>query len=247
MRNRKRRSSSGPNQSYLISFGDTMTALLAFFIVLNSLASEQTGANLYSGTGSFIRATDTLGVPGIFPSGRSPHAIQLTHSSPLYLIPDSRDDVRDGDGPDEDDDSLFLRDRELDDFERMLNELERLHSPSQQMQLSGEVAFDWQEPYWDENQQLAPSFRKLMIELRALLNHPRSQLEIVVWISTPRDSNWQKSALVAARVREQLIAYLQLSPVQAKQVICSSRQWMSAKLKRPQLSLVMSKAELHQE
>ena len=31
---------SGPNNAYLISFGDTMTALLAFFIVLNSLVSS---------------------------------------------------------------------------------------------------------------------------------------------------------------------------------------------------------------
>ncbi|MCA9059275.1 MAG: hypothetical protein KDA85_12285, partial [Planctomycetaceae bacterium] len=32
--------SFGPSQAYLLSFGDTMTALLAFFIVLNSLAKE---------------------------------------------------------------------------------------------------------------------------------------------------------------------------------------------------------------
>ena len=43
---------AGPNMAYLMSFGDTMTTLLAFFIVLNSLAKEQTGAKLYAGTGS---------------------------------------------------------------------------------------------------------------------------------------------------------------------------------------------------
>ncbi|MCP4857370.1 MAG: hypothetical protein GY903_23045, partial [Fuerstiella sp.] len=48
----------GPNQSYLISFGDTMTALLAFFIILNTLAEEQTGANLHAGTGSFMESVD---------------------------------------------------------------------------------------------------------------------------------------------------------------------------------------------
>ena len=44
---------SGPNNSYLISYGDTMTALLAFFIILVTLAEEQTGANLHAGDGIF--------------------------------------------------------------------------------------------------------------------------------------------------------------------------------------------------
>ena len=55
MAKKQKRVPSGPSNAYLVSFGDTMTALLAFFIVLNSLATEQTGANLYSGTGSFVQ------------------------------------------------------------------------------------------------------------------------------------------------------------------------------------------------
>ena len=49
---RKKKLPEPPSKAYLISFGDTMTALLAFFIVLNSLAQEQTGAKLHAGTGS---------------------------------------------------------------------------------------------------------------------------------------------------------------------------------------------------
>ena len=48
---RKKEPDKGPSQAYLISFGDTMTTLLAFFIVLCSMAEDQTGANLYSGNG----------------------------------------------------------------------------------------------------------------------------------------------------------------------------------------------------
>ena len=48
-----------------------MTALLAFFIALNSLAHEQTGAHLYAGTGAFIRAFSSEGHVGPF---RSPLA-----------------------------------------------------------------------------------------------------------------------------------------------------------------------------
>ena len=64
MAKKKKLEPSVPSKAYLVSFGDTMTALLAFFIVLNSLAKEQTGANMYSGTGSFVSAFSNSGLPG---------------------------------------------------------------------------------------------------------------------------------------------------------------------------------------
>ena len=83
MARKKKPQSDGPSQAYLISFGDTMTALLAFFIVMNSLAEEQTGAKLYSGTGSFIRAVRTMGMPGMFPSDKSSRMEQFIDASRL--------------------------------------------------------------------------------------------------------------------------------------------------------------------
>jgi flagellar motor protein MotB len=58
MRNRRRKKpdDGGPSKAYMLSFGNMMTAQLAFFIVLNSLAQDQTGANLHAGTGSFVRS-----------------------------------------------------------------------------------------------------------------------------------------------------------------------------------------------
>ncbi|MEZ6064742.1 MAG: flagellar motor protein MotB [Planctomycetaceae bacterium] len=70
----KKRPSSGASNAYLISFGDTMTALLAFFIVLNSLAEEQTGAKLHRGTGSFVQALNNMGMPGFFTGEVSPQS-----------------------------------------------------------------------------------------------------------------------------------------------------------------------------
>ena len=67
---------SGINKSYLVSFGDTMTALLAFFIVLNSLAEDQTGANLHSGTGSFAVAISGYGVTNRQSSKRTSFVVQ---------------------------------------------------------------------------------------------------------------------------------------------------------------------------
>ena len=68
---RKKTPISKPSKAYLISFGDTMTALLAFFIVLNAFAKEQTGANMYAGTGSFMSAKRTIALSGGEPGDRS--------------------------------------------------------------------------------------------------------------------------------------------------------------------------------
>ncbi len=236
---KKKRASSGPNQSYLISFGDTMTALLAFFIVLNSLASEQTGAALYSGTGSFISATDAFGVPGIFPGGRSQHSLQLEHSSPLYQVSDPTDDSKRGDGPDDENDHLLLRDRELDDFERMLNELERLHAPSKKSEIAGEITLDRHRRLPTEGSRLDKSLKNMFAELRPALNRKDTEVEIVVWTPTPAPSAWERSAKLAAEVRVEAASYLQLNAQQEGRFKSSSRQWISKSLGRPVLSTII--------
>lgn len=73
----------GPSKLYLLSFGDTMTTLLAFFIILCSMADDQSGANLYSGTGSFVNAFDGAGGAGKFSTATSNRAVELDHASPV--------------------------------------------------------------------------------------------------------------------------------------------------------------------
>ena len=81
---------SGPSNAYLLSFGDTMTALLAFFIVLNSLAEEQSGANLYAGSGSFVQTTASFRAPGSATGDTQKTAVPLKAPSPLYMVPPGR-------------------------------------------------------------------------------------------------------------------------------------------------------------
>ncbi|WP_417847424.1 flagellar motor protein MotB [Thalassoglobus sp.] len=236
---RKKKASSGPNNSYMISFGDTMTALLAFFIVLNSLASEQTGANLYSGTGSFIQATNSLGVPGIFPSGRSQHSIQLNHTSPHYRVADEADGIKTGHGPDEVADRQHVRDREQDDFERMLNELERLHAASTSEDVSGEVTFDRHQPLPKGSPHLDEGLKQLLVELRPFLSRSGSEAEIIVWTPTPSVSAWKRSTQMASEIQTQAVSYLQLNNQMASRLKSSSWQWSSPDLERPVLSVVI--------
>lgn len=58
--------------AYLMSFGDMMTLILTFFILLVSMASEQKAGFVAAGTGSFIQAINSLGLPGLMKSGKKP-------------------------------------------------------------------------------------------------------------------------------------------------------------------------------
>ena len=51
--------------AYIVSFSDMMTLLLAFFILLQVFANHQDPELFYQGKGSFMRAIEGFGVPGI--------------------------------------------------------------------------------------------------------------------------------------------------------------------------------------
>ncbi|MFP4055840.1 MAG: flagellar motor protein MotB [Candidatus Brocadiia bacterium] len=85
---KKKRRSSGkrPVPAYMMSYGDMMTLLLTFFILLVSIAEEQRAGLVAAGTGSFVHAIETLGLPGILPGGRKP--MDLGALPPNYTIPE---------------------------------------------------------------------------------------------------------------------------------------------------------------
>jgi len=64
-----------PVPAYLMSFGDMMTLILTFFILLVSMASEQRAGFVAAGTGSFVQAINSLGLPGLMKSGKKPIAL----------------------------------------------------------------------------------------------------------------------------------------------------------------------------
>ena len=216
-----------------------MTALLAFFIVLNSLATEQTGVNIYSGTGSFIRATDALGVPGIFEKNLSRNAIQLEESAPAYLVP--TDSQQRGNGPDDEDDGMLVRDWELQNFERALIELDRFHHASDHEESVGEVAFDRLSPLNLSEDLLDAEMRELLRQIAPSVRSDDTQLEFIVWTPTPAISAWQRSALLATKLRSQSIEYLQLHQKRRQRVRSSSQQWSHANVQRPAVSVIVRK------
>jgi len=61
-----------PVPAYMMSYGDMMTLLLTFFILLVSMAQEQNAGFVAAGRKSFVRALNSGGLPGVLFSGRRP-------------------------------------------------------------------------------------------------------------------------------------------------------------------------------
>lgn len=215
-----------------------MTALLAFFIVLNSLATEQTGANLYSGTGSFVSVGDSAGVPGLFPLGSSAYPVQMNQPSPIYIIGSEDEETSSStDGPDKDGNSNTVLDREQDELQRFLMSMEDAHTTQTQSKISGEVAFDRMAPLPREGELVD------MLQFAPVIRRPGYELEIRVWASTPAPSAWQRAAVQSVELRAGVVQFLKLTPEEAKAITTKASPWHSSTIKRPAASFLVRRVQ----
>ena len=243
MPKRKKQPDQPPSQAYLMSFGDTMTTLLAFFIVLNSLAEEQTGANLYSGTGSFVRALESFGLQGQFSQQRSANAIPRETTSPLYMAPDpeKRTPDQDGSGPDADDDAVRVIDREEEDFERFMVEMKRLFPLQRLPDTTGEVAFDYFNSINPQPPHLGKSYADAMQRIIPLLYSDGYEVQVIVWATTPSPTAWTRAARQANQIVAEIAQLGGLAPAQRGQLNGVGRAWIDSVVKRPVLTFVVRK------
>lgn len=242
---KKKKPESGPNNLYLISFGDTMTALLAFFIVMNSLANDQTGANLYSGTGSFINVAKGMGIPGLFVSGRSTYPSQMHQPAPIYIVGEDQERMSDDNstGPDDTDDELIVKDYEQDQLERFLKEMQEDNDVAPEDEIQGEVAFDLMKPLPHEGDILLEELKEQLLSLSPALRRPGYEMQVQVWATTPAPSAWMRAAGQAAELQKRIPEFLQLTGDDKKNVKATAGPWHSKTLQRPSLSLLVRRTE----
>ena len=240
MARKKAPESTGPNQAYIVSFGDMMTALLAFFIVLCSLAEEQTGANLHSGTGSFVRSLNTFGLPGVFASETSARAVPLQQPGPLYIVgADGQESDSESLGPDDTDNGLRVIDREREELERFVNEMSRLSDTSTLPKVAGEVTFDFFEPFSKKGPLLPPKFDRIMAELVTLFQNPNYRVNVIVWATTPSQSAWTRATVKSAAVSHEVAEKCRLSPELRQRLSSRGQPWLYPDAKRPIFSIVV--------
>jgi len=243
MSRKKKDPPSGPNMGYLISFGDTMTALLAFFIVLVSLAKDQTGANLYAGSGSFNKAIRGYGLPGQFAGDLSQRAFEATETSPLYSVDDENNPNKDsfGSGPDEEGNRIRTIDRETEDFQRFLYEFEHSFEVSPLTQTTHNMVFDVFDKLVQPGDLLPKGAQTIMADTMPFAADDRYRIEIIVWAPTPSHSALRRVTLQAASICESAVKKFNLNAQQKSRVTSAGQPWLFSDAKRPVISIVVSK------
>jgi len=230
----------------LISFGDTMTALLAFFIVLNSLAKEQTGAKMHAGTGSFKTSTqDTFGLANKIGVKRSKQPFQLESNSPKYVVPDpdgkSEPNPK---GPDDNPDDKRIIDRQKEEFHRFLQEVRRLKSEiEREPSVAGEATFDVLSKIPSEGSVINKDLLAALKRVAPMLRRGGHEVEIIVWSTMPSEGAWTRGFGQAKQIREETVALLGLPPNQRKKLTATSRPWFSETLKRPTVTVALRRIE----
>ena len=234
---------SGPNNSYLISFGDTMTALLAFFIILNTLAEEQTGANLHAGTGSFMDTVDKFGLAGKVSSDLSAQAFQQQEVSPKYIVPDPENGTPElgANGPDDDADNIRIVDRTKDQYQRFLQQLRQVNNLQQDRDVKGEVTFDVlaKLPPQSAGTLINDELKAALAGVGPMLRRDDYRIEITVWTTTPSQSAWSRALAQSQQIHKEAIALLRVAPNQERRITAVAQPWISKTVKRPTVSVTL--------
>lgn len=226
--------------SYLLTLADSMTAVLVFFLVFTTLARDQTGANLYAGTGSFVRATDQFGLQGrrLADLLTSPRG---SRSEPLYVVDSDLDPRNESEtvGPDPADDGARVIDREQESFVRFLQELRRFHGLRAERRISGEATFDVLGRLPETGAPMLPEIRELLSGLGPVLRNSAYEVELTVWATTPSQSAWLRAAHQSVELRRLAIEELSAHGAAQPRLTAVARTWMAARLERPALSLTV--------
>lgn len=239
---RKKPASSKPNMGYLVSFGDTMTALLAFFIVLNSLAKEQTGANMHAGTSSFSSAFKSMSTPGNSMTDRTDRKIDQAAPAPIYALNDPKDDPETtpgGIGPDDQDDKDRVIDRQSDDFKRFLTELDYQFSLREERPAQNQVVFDSFQLLKSAPKVLDDNSLKLASQAIPMLRSIEYRMEVVVWARTPGATSIQNAMTKVDEIKTQIQNSFRLTPGQKERMQYVAKPWLFADAHRPTVSFIV--------
>ena len=233
---------AGPSKAYLVSFGDTMTALLAFFIVLNSLATEQTGANMYAGTGSFVTAFSKSGTAGGSPGNRSSDMIQQKEQAPIYALAENLDkNQQEGDvGPDDTDSKDRVIDREKEQFQKFLTDMEKKFGVNSKPPVVNQVVFDSFMPFDREDNSLSEHAIELAAQMIPKLRQSNAKLEVIVWARMPSRSELDRKLAASYTIKAEIERLFWITPKMQPQICYTVKPWLFSDAKRPVISFVTS-------
>ncbi|TWU02166.1 hypothetical protein Pla52n_32150 [Stieleria varia] len=218
-----------------------MTALLAFFIVLNSLAKEQTGANMYSGTGSFVKAFSNSGLPGGLPGNRSRNMIQQEQQKPIYALSENLEKNLDKTGPDDTDKKDQIKDRDKENFQKFLTDIEKQFGLKNRPELINQIVFDSFEPNDRGTGGLSKHAIELLSEAITKLRRSNSNIEIILWANMPSPASLANRLDQSVSIRREVEQMFWLTAGEKSRIRYRVKPWLFADAKRPIVSIIFSR------
>jgi hypothetical protein len=245
MTRKSRPPSKKPSKAYLVSFGDTMTALLAFFIVLNSFAKDQTGAKLHAGTGSFLEALKRTGAEGNNFGTRSDQNIKRVTQAPIYAVPEKwPKNPHKRSGPDEQDDQQRIINRQAEEFQRFLNQINERFGISTGDPTASQVVFDSFEKLGNTPKTvLGPNAIQLASDVIGQLSEVSFEVEVIVWATMPSQLALRNANQSAHLIEQFIENSFRFSGEQRKRFSVSAQPWLFVDATRPKLSFVLSRMD----
>jgi hypothetical protein len=228
-------------EGWMMSYADMATILLAMFVVLSTLGKDQTGVNLYNGTGSFKHALDCFGMPGLFDTG--PKAVQMEAPGPKYLPQENGPTEPAAQGPDKGKEEGRVIDIELEQMQRFLNEIGRQFDVRKLARTQGEAQVDFYDRLRASKPYLTEKHGEVVWQVVPVLARPDHRVYLVVWATTPADSAWARAINQARAVVDEVSDAAQLDSDARSRLIPLGRPWPFAATRRPVMSLIIAKLE----
>jgi hypothetical protein len=219
----------------MLSYASLITVMWMCFVALTTLAEDQTGSSLQVGVGALNRALSNGGLTDAAGENPAETPSRLFAASPQYVMPQSHsldsETVAEDSGPDGE-----LIDREEQDYQRFLNELERMSAVEKLPAIEGDVSFDSFEQL-PEGRAIPTSLWESADNLRQQFGDADYEVELTVWAATPSASAWSRAAEQATKLRDAIAQRLQLSDDMLPRFHAVSRPWVYSNLDRPTVSL----------
>jgi hypothetical protein len=243
MSKKKKVTSSAINtEGWMMSYADMATILLAMFIVLSTLGKDQTGVNLYNGTGSFRTALDSFGLPGLF--SNSSKVIQAETPNPSYQVGGEGDDPDPAKGgPDKGERGARVIDAEEERLQHFLGELNRRFPVEKMPKVAGQAIVDFFDPFNKETPLLTHRQKDVIWQVIPLLGQSKYRVTLVVWATTPAASAWTRAAHRAKQVVDEIVRARSLDTGARERLIPVGQPWRYPNFKRPIMSLVIAKTD----
>ena len=235
---RKRADGRINTTGWMISYADMATILLAMFIVLSTLGKDQTGISLQQATGSLEKARTSFGLPGLFATTSQP--IPMRGPTPHYAFTRSEEepDAKPAGGRPE---RIFDGDEEH--LRRFVQEIRRQFPCERQPRPAGQVIVDLYEPLAKQAPYLTDKHNEVLYQMLPLLEQSNYRLQLVVWAGTPAATAWTRATNQATLAAREFAAAAALSEAAAKRLLPCGQPWRYRDVRRPVLSLVLTKQE----